>query len=60
MDMDYSLIMEKAKFMFVFVFLFGIFTCWVMLELDTFCNFSYKLVRKYMRLRRLKKRKKSV
>lgn len=55
MDMDYSLIIEKAKFIFLVAFIMGIFIGWCMRELDTFCNFIYKSIRKYVCFKRLKK-----
>lgn len=56
MDMDYYLIIEKCKFLFTFVFMFGLFAGYLSREFENFCNFIYKLFRKYSRLRRIKRR----
>ena len=56
MDMDYSLIIEKAKYLFSMVFLIGLFVGYFGREFESFCSFLYKLFRKYRRLRRIKRR----
>lgn len=57
MDMDYALILEKAKFMFIFIYVLGLYTSWLLGVLDRFSLFVYKVIRKYMRLKKIKKLK---
>lgn len=57
MDMDYSLIIEKAKFLFTFTFMFGLFVGYFLSQFENFISFFYKLFRKYSRLRRIKNRR---
>lgn len=59
MDMDYALIIEKAKFMFISVYLLGLFTSCLLDRFDRFISFIYKVFCKYMRLRKIKKVKES-
>lgn len=55
-DMDYSLILEKAKFLYLEAFLIGMAFSWGLIKFDTFVNFLCKLVRKYIRFKRLKRK----
>lgn len=55
-DAYYFTIIESCKFIFLVAFFSGLFVGYLARELDNLSNFLYKLFKKYLRLRRIKRR----
>lgn len=55
--MNMTFTFEGVQNLVLIAFILGLFSQWFLSSIIDFCSFFYKLSRKYMRLRRLKKRK---
>lgn len=55
-DAYYFTIIESCKFIFLVAFFSGLFVGYLARELDNLFNFLFKLFKKYLRLRRIKRR----